>query len=192
MIHNKDIKIVAFVGLTGSGKSSAVDYITEKGYPKVYFGGVIYAAMNEAGIEITPESSQIFREGIREKEGKDFVVKRVIKQTNDLIEAGQHRVILDGLYSWTEYKILKQEYPGMLHVFAVVAPKKLRHHRLAIRPERPFTQEQADERDWSEIENLEKGGPIAIADHFLINNNSLEHLHEQIDEALDDIKFIQS
>lgn len=37
----------------------------------------------------------------------------------------------------------------------------------------------------------EKGGPIAIADHFLINNGSLEHLHEQIDEALDDIKFYE-
>lgn len=190
MIHNKDIKIIAFVGLTGAGKSAAVDYITKRGYPKVYFGGVIYAAMNEAGIEITPKSQQKFREEIREKEGKDFVVKQVIKQTNDLIEAGQHRIILDGLYSWTEYKILKKEYPGMMHVFAVVASKKLRHHRLSIRPERPFTQEQANERDWSEIENLEKGGPIAIADHFIINNGSLDHLYQQIDEALGDTKFL--
>lgn len=189
MTINKDIKIVAFVGLAGSGKSSAVDYITEKGYPKVYFGGVIYTAMNEAGIEITPESQQKFREEIREIEGKDFVVKRIISQIRDLIDAGQHRIIADGLYSWTEYKIMKREFPGEFSVVAVVAPKHLRHHRLVNRPERPFTQTEADERDWSEIENLEKGGPIAIADHYVINNGSMEHLYEQVDETLGDIKF---
>jgi len=190
MSIEKNVKIIAFVGLAGAGKSVAVDYITEKGYPKVYFGGIIYAAMDEAGIKITPESQQKFREDIRAAEGKDFVVKRVIKQTNDLINAGQHHIVLDGLYSWTEYKILKHEYPGELSVVAIVAPKKLRHHRLANRPERPFTAEEANQRDWTEIEGLEKGGPIAIADHFVINNGNLEHLYAQLDGIIDDIKFL--
>ncbi len=189
MTYNEDIKIVAFVGLAGSGKSVAADYIVEKGYPKVYFGGIIYSAMNEAGIEITPDSQQKFREEIRTREGKDFVVKRVIKQTHDLIAAGQHRIILDGLYSWTEYKILKHEFPGELSVIAVVAPKKLRHHRLSQRTERPFTGEEANTRDYTEIENLEKGGPIAIADHYIINDGDFDNLHEQIDVTLNDIKF---
>lgn len=186
---NKDIKIVAFVGLTGSGKSEAADYVVEKGYPKVYFGGIIYAAMADAGIEVTPESQQKFREDIREKEGKDFVVRRVIKQTHDLIAAGQHRIILDGLYSWTEYKVLKHEFPGELSVVAVVAPKKLRHHRLSQRPERPFTNEEADTRDWTEIENLEKGGPIAIADHYIMNDKDIDHLREQVDDVLNEVSF---
>jgi len=191
MIINKNVKIVAFVGLPGVGKSAAVDYITEKGYPKVYFGGIIYAAMNEAGIEITPESQQKFREEIRETEGKDFVVKRVVKQTQELIEAGQHHIVLDGLYSWTEYKILKHEFPGELSVIAIVAPKRLRHRRLANRPERPFTQAEADQRDWSEIENLEKGGPIAIADHYIMNDGDLEKLYKQVDEVLTEIEFFE-
>jgi len=190
MSLSKNVKIIAFVGLAGAGKSAAVDYITEKGYPKVYFGGVIYAAMNKAGIEITPESQQKFREEIRDAEGKDFVVKRVVEQTRELIDAGQHRIVLDGLYSWTEYKILKHEFPGELSVVAIVAPKRLRHRRLTNRPERPFTQKEADERDWSEIENLEKGGPIAIADHFIINNGDLNHLYKQVDEVLDDVEFL--
>jgi len=191
MIINKNVKIVAFVGLPGVGKSAAVDYITEKGYPKVYFGGIIYAAMNEAGIEITPESQQKFREEIRETEGKDFVVKRVVKQTQELIEAGQHHIVLDGLYSWTEYKILKHEFPGELSVIAIVAPKRLRHRRLANRPERPFSQAEADQRDRSEIENLEKGGPIAIADHYIMNDSDLEKLYKQVDEVLTEIEFFE-
>lgn len=186
---NKNNKIIAFVGLTGCGKTAAVDYITEKGYPKVYFGGIIYSAMNEAGIEINPESQQKFREEIREKEGKDYVVKRAIQQISDLLAAGQHRIVLDGLYSWTEYKVLKHEFPCEMTVVAVVAPKHLRHRRLANRPERPFTFAEADQRDWSEIENLEKGGPIAVADYFIHNDASLEHLHYQIDQILEEIEF---
>ena len=49
MTHRNNLKILAFVGLTGAGKSTAVDHFTEKGYPKVYFGGVILDAMTEAG-----------------------------------------------------------------------------------------------------------------------------------------------
>ena len=55
-------KIIALVGLAGSGKSSAVEYLTEKGYPKIFFDGVIYKAMVEAGIEKTWDNHQQFRE----------------------------------------------------------------------------------------------------------------------------------
>lgn len=189
MKHYENVKIVAFVGLTGSGKSSAVDYLTDKGYPKVYFGGVIYDAMDAAGIERTQENEKEFRVAIRKQEGEDFAAKRIIQQIHDLIDAGQRRIVADGIYSWTEYKIMKQEFPGELTVFAVVAPKHLRHHRLTMRPERPLTVEEANRRDWAEIEDIQKGGPIAIADHYIINNGNLDHFHEQIDTELDHIKF---
>lgn len=187
--HNKDIKIIAFVGLAGSGKTSAVEYLTAKNYPKVYFGGIIYKAMEEAGIEVTWESQQVFREEIREREGKDFVVKRVIKEVHDLIGAGQHHIVLDGLYTWSEYKILKHEFPGEITVVAIVTPKHLRKQRMAKRPERPMTSAEVDERDWTEIENLEKGGPIAIADYYIHNDGDLDFLHKQMDNVLDHVGF---
>ncbi len=189
MSHHENIKIVAFVGLPGVGKSSAVDYLTAKGYPKVYFGGVVLQAVKDAGLDDTPDNEKYMREKLRADEGKDVIVNRIIKQVNDLIAAGQHRIIADGLYSWTEYKILKREFPGELTVVAIVAPKHLRHRRLADRPVRPLTAAQANERDWSEIENLEKGGPIAIADHTIINNKDLDHLYTQLDDELEHIKF---
>jgi dephospho-CoA kinase len=190
MKHHENIKIIAFVGLTGSGKSSAVDYLTEKGYPKVYFGGIFYEAMKEAGL--TPGDWPVenkFRKEIREREGNDFIVNRAVKQLRDLMSAGQHRLIADGLYSWTEYKTLKKEFPGELTVIAVVAPKHLRYHRLTTRSERPLTAQEVNERDWHEIEDIEKGGPIAIADYYLMNDSSLEHLHEQIQSILEKIDF---
>ena len=185
-------KIIALVGLAGSGKSSAVEYLTEKGFPKIYFGGVIYKAMDEAGIEKTWDNQQQFREEIRRREGKDFVIKRVIKNIHDLINAGQNKVVLDGLYTWSEYKLLKHEFPGQVVVIAIVTPKYLRYQRMAKRIERPMQPHEVDQRDWSEIENLEKGGPIAIADYFIINDGSLEQLHQKIDTATHDAHFCKS
>ena len=182
-------KILAFVGMAGAGKSSAIEHITAKGFPKVYFGGVIYDAMHEAGIEITPESQQVFREQIRKQEGNDFVVKRIIAQIHKLINSGQRQILADGLYSWTEYKAMKHEFPGELVIIAIVAPKRLRYHRLAQRPVRPFTGAEAIERDYTEIENLEKGGPIAIADHYIINNGDISDLYKKVDTILDEVNF---
>ncbi len=185
-------KIIALVGLAGSGKSSAVEYLTEKGFPKIYFGGVIYKAMDEAGIEKTWDNQQQFREEIRRREGKDFVIKRVIKNIHDLINAGQNKIVLDGLYTWSEYKLLKHEFPGQVVVIAIVTPKYLRYQRMAKRIERPMQPHEVDQRDWSEIENLEKGGPIAIADYFIINDGSLEQLHQKIDAVTHDAHFCKS
>jgi dephospho-CoA kinase len=189
MTHHENLKIVAFVGLAGSGKTTAVEYFTEKGYPKVYFGGVILDAMKEAGIERTAENEQKFREDVREQHGKDFVANKIVEQIEHLANAGQHRIIADGIYTWTEYQVLKHAFPGELEVVAVVSPRHLRYHRLTQRVVRPLTATEAHQRDIAEIEHLEKGGPIAIADHYVINDGSLEELHEKLAILTEDLSF---
>lgn len=183
--------MLAVVGMSGSGKSVVVDYLTEKGYPKIYFGGMIYKEMEKRGIERTEdgESEKIFREEIREKEGKDWVVRQVIAEAKDLIAAGQKRIILDGVYSWTEYKTLKHEFPNSLTFLAIVVDKRIRYERIARRSERAFDAQAVRERDRSEIENLEKGGPIAAADYYILNNGTVPELHQRVDRVLEEISF---
>ncbi len=189
MANHENLKIIAFVGMTGSGKSVVVDYLTEKGHPKVYFGGVIYEAMAKAGIEKSEENEKEFRSKIRQEHGQDFVVKEIIQQIHSLKDAGQHRIVADGLYSWTEYKTMKHEFPGELTVVAVVAPRHVRYHRLLTRDDRPQTEEESNSRDWSEIENIEKGGPIAMADYYLLNDGDLNNIYQQIDSIVSEIEF---
>lgn len=184
MTERDDIRLIALVGMPGAGKTEAVEYLVNKGWPNIYFGGIMYDEMRKAGIQITAESQQIFREQLRAREGKDFIAKRAIERINNLLDAGQRNIVLDGIYSWSEYKLLKSEFHKALEVVAIVAPRKVRYHRLANRPERPFTADEAMKRDYTEIENIEKGGPIAIADHYIINDETIDALHEKIDKIL--------
>lgn len=189
MKEQRNVKLLAIVGMSGSGKSVAVDYLTSKGIPKVYFGGMIYKEMEKRGIEYSPDNEREFREMIRQTEGKDWVVRQAIAEANDLIAAGQKRIVLDGVYSWTEYKTLKHEFPGELVFVAIVANKNLRYERVAKRPHRPFDAQKIRERDQSEIENLEKGGPIAAADYYIINDGSIADLEHQLAAILNAIAF---
>ena len=52
-------KIIAIVGMSGSGKSVASTYLESMGYSKVYFGGVTMKKLKEEGLEVTPENEKM-------------------------------------------------------------------------------------------------------------------------------------
>ena len=54
----------------------------------------------------------------------------------------------------------------------------------------PFTDEEVTAREYAEIENIEKGGPIANADYTLVNHGTSEEMIAKFDRLLDflDIK----
>ncbi len=178
-------KIVAIVGMCGSGKSVATDILEQKNWFKIYFGGITYKKMAEAGIERTPDSERIFREELRRKYGPECYAKLLLPEIKKAIL--KKNVVLDGLYSWYEYKYLAKELGDNLKLICVVTDKNIRYERIAKRPDRPFNRKTAIERDLSEIENLAKGGPISYADYYIFNNGTLENYKERLDEILKEI-----
>lgn len=188
----KNIQILACVGMAGSGKTTAVNYISEKGIPKIYSGGILFDEMRSRQIDLTPDNQREFREKIRLEKGKDYLAKLCAEQIHNLIDAGQKRIVLDGPYTWPEYRYLKSEFPGSMTIVAIVAPRKLRHKRLTNRTERPLTNQQSLERDQTEIEGIEKSGPIAMADHYILSDTSLERFYSTIDDLINETGFVDS
>lgn len=178
-------KIVAIVGMCGSGKSIATDFLEQQGWAKIYFGGVTYKKMQEAGIERTPDSERIFRENLRQKYGKECYAKLLWPEIEETLKT--KNVVLDGLYSWYEYTYLEEKLKERLKLICIIADKPIRYQRISSRKDRPFDPTKAKERDIAEIENLYKGGPIAYADYFIQNNGSLEEYQTRLEEIIKEI-----
>jgi dephospho-CoA kinase len=97
-------------------------------------------------------------------------------------------VVVDGLYSWEEYTYLKDHYGDDFIVIAVWASPQTRYKRLGSRKVRPLTPEAAAGRDRAEIENLNKGGPIVMADYTVLNETSMADLVQQVERIITRLK----
>jgi dephospho-CoA kinase len=187
----QEAKILVLVGMPGAGKSTCVDYLTDKGIPNVYFGGVVVDETKRRYGKVSEELERSVREDLRAKEGKGAIAKRIIAKIDQLADEGNKRIVADGLYSWTEYKIFKERWGDNAIIVAITAPRHVRHERLANRPVRPFTDEEVTAREYAEIENIEKGGPIANADYTLVNETDPEDLLKQLDKVLTKTHFLE-
>lgn len=187
-------KIVAIVGMAGSGKSVVSDYLVSKGFEYLRFGQVVLDIVKEKNLKPTEENESKIREDLRKKNGMAAIaiinlpkIEKKLKKSN---------LVVDGLYSWSEYKLLKHKFNYNFIVISVYASPKTRYKRLAGRKllkkdiklrNRPATYEQAKKRDYAEIENIEKGGPIAMADFTIINEGSIEELKKSVDKIINKI-----
>ena len=179
-------QLIAVVGMSGTGKSIITEYLEKKGWAKVYFGGITYKLMEQEKIERTPDgkSEKEFREKLRKEHGKECYAKFAEPEIREALKT--NNVVIDGLYSWYEYTYLIDKFPS-LKLLCVITNKKLRYERVSIRPDRPFDNKAIVERDLSEIENLYKGGPIAYADYYILNNGTKEESIKQLEEILKEV-----
>lgn len=166
---NDSFKLIAIVGMPGAGKSLVADFFRKKGIPVLRFGDQTDIGLKELGLPLTEKNERMYRESIRKELGMAAMAVKI--EPRIVSAARDHSVIvLDGLYSWEEYTYLSKQF-SQLRLLCIYAPPEIRYERLARRPVRPLTREEARGRDIAEIENLNKGGPIAIAD-ALINNET--------------------
>lgn len=176
-------KIIAIVGMPGAGKSEAASFFHEKGMPVLRFGSVIEDGIKEEGLERTAETERYIREKIRKELGLAAVAIKILPKIQEALKGEVDTVILDGLYGWEEYVFL-QEKVKELTLLCVYASPRVRYQRLHARAVRSFTSEEARARDINELEKTNKGGPIALADYLIVNEDSKEDFSEKLEAFL--------
>ena len=180
------MKVIAIVGMAGAGKSEVAKVFEEHGFKKVRFGDITDEELKKKGLEQNAENEHYVRQQLRKKHGMAAYAKLNLPRIDSSLKSSD--VVVDGLYSWEEYILLKERYGRRFITVAVWASPATRHARLAHRAERTLTPEEAASRDKSEIENINKGGPIAMADFTIVNEDSLEELRRETKRVLSALK----
>ena len=179
-------KLVSIVGMAGSGKSEVAKIFENSGFVKIRFGDITDREISQRGLELNEGNERYIRQQLRKEHGMSAYAKLSLSQIDRLLKSVD--VVVDGLYSWEEYTLLKSRYGDHFTVVAVWASPETRYERLAKRSVRPLTAEEAVNRDIAEIEDTNKGGPIAMADFIIINESSLKGLERETKRVLAALK----
>jgi len=176
-------KIIAILGLPGSGKTEATNYLIKKfDWPKVYFGDVTFDELKKRNLEINEKNERMVREDLRKTYGRLHYAEQVIQKIENIKKGAN--ILVESLYDWDEYKLFKEKFADDFMTIAIYSSPETRYKRLSRRAVRPLTLKEAQGRDYAQIENIFQAGPIAMANWTVINESDLDELHEQIDKII--------
>ena len=176
------MKVVSIVGMTGSGKSEVARIFERNGFGKIRFGDITDEEAQNRGLELNEENERHIRQQLRKEHGMAAYARLNLPRIDNVLKTSD--VVIDGLYSWEEYILLKERYGDRLSVVAVWASPVTRYKRLGSRSKRALMAEEAADRDKAEIENSNKGGPIAMADFTIINESSRDDLRRETQKVI--------
>ena len=182
-------RALALVGMPGAGKTLCAQHLAERGFFTMRFGAVVVDEVRRRGLEVNPTNERIVREELRNQHGMAAMAVVSLPKLQEAL-LRHHHIIIDGLYSFSEYRLLNLRLGAPLLLVAIVAPRQLRYQRVENREIRPLTAAESRERDFREIEYLEKGGPIAVADYTLLNESKPDELLHQLDTLLEKLRFM--
>lgn len=186
-------KVIALVGMPGAGKTEVAKVLQQKGFNYLRFGQIVLDEALKRG-SVNEATEREIRRDLREKYGQGAMAILSLLKIDGLLKSGP--VVIDDLVSFEEYKILKEKYgeDGVI-VVAICASSKIRYRRLSVRRfdpkkdpkalHRPLKPAEAKGRDFDQIERADQGGPIAMADHYIVNEGSLESLDTAIGKLLE-------
>ena len=180
------MKVVSIVGMAGAGKSEVARVFERNGYFRVRFGDITDEEIRRRGLELNEKNERYVRELLRKEHGMSAYARLNLPRIDSALE--RSNIVIDGLYSWEEYTFLKGNYGEDFYVVAVWSSPGMRYARLARRLNRRLTVEEARSRDRAEIENINKGGPIAMADFTIINESSLADLRKQAERIVVELR----
>ena len=178
------------IGLTGrfaAGKGEVARYLMERGFRYYSLSDVLREELRRRGEEITREKLTQLGNELRAHEGSDVLARRVMAMLDP-----NHHAVVDSIRHPSEVATLRQ-----LDSFSLVfvdAEAEVRFARLRARgrEQDPESWEKFREMEDAEVAGSGNRQQLAeverLADFTLLNNGTLEELHQQIDEMLQSLQ----
>jgi len=181
------VRVIAFVGLPLSGKSTAAKVAEEMGLPVVCMGDVVREEAKKRGLPLTDDVLGSVAQELREKEGMDAIAKRCIPVIREKgMDVGV--VVVDGIRGMAEVERFRKEFGNDFILIAIEAPLELRFQRALKRGRSDDVKsiEELRKRDERELSwNL--GEAMKSADIVVENNSGLEEFKDKIKGILTEL-----
>ena len=170
-------RILAVVGMPGSGKGEVVKMLKKRGMDVVVMGDLVREAFARTGMNISDASLGKYAGEERERHGMGIWAKRVLERV------GHGSAVIDGVRGDAELDVYRRAFEDDLVVVAVYASPEIRYQRLVdrARKDAPVSKEDFGRREEREL-GWGIGRAMGIANVMVHNEGDLESLSRDVDE----------
>jgi predicted RNA binding protein with dsRBD fold (UPF0201 family)/adenylate kinase family enzyme len=178
------MKVIAFVGMPGAGKTEASNVAREMGIPVVVMGDVLREEVKTRGLPPTDENIGSVAKQLRKEEGMDSIAKRCIPRIK-AYEGKSDVVVVDGIRGIAEVETFKKEFDDNFTLVKVDAPFELRLERLKGRgrSDDAGSVEWLKQRDEREL-SWGMGKAMEAADKSVTNLNPIQKFRDEVRSIL--------
>lgn len=176
--------IIGIVGSIASGKDTVAEYLETKGFLSISLSDILRKIMREEGLEISVKNMTEYGNKLRETKEHGYLAKMAFKEIDN------RNAIITSVRQEGEVTTLK-ERPDFI-LIKLDAPIEMRLERLVERGR------EGDIKNMDELKEIEakqangENGAMnmnkcfEMADFTLINDSTIEDLHNKIDKMLED------
>jgi dephospho-CoA kinase len=179
------MRVVAFTGMPGAGKSEAVAVAKARGIPVVRMGEFVWEETRRRGLELADANVGAVATEMRQHHGMDYWAHRtcdVVLERHERVP----RVVVDGVRNNEEVETFRARLGAEFQLVAITAPPEVRVQRLMLRrrADDSATREAILQRDERELGwGIAKS--IALADHSVVNEGDLVSFRADVSRLLD-------
>jgi dephospho-CoA kinase len=176
------VKVVAFTGMPGSGKSEAVRVALERGAQVLRMGDLVWEEVRRRGLPMEASVVGHVADEMRRTDGPDVWARRTLQA----VDRGAALVVIDGLRSPAELEAFRAALGRDLVVARIDCPDEVRLARVTgrAREDDTATREAFEERDRREL-GWGLAEVLARADRAIPNEGTVEELQEAVGALLD-------
>jgi dephospho-CoA kinase len=181
------MRVVAFTGMPGAGKSEAVAVAQQRGCPVIQMGDVVRDEARDRGLGMTDRSVGALASRVREEEGMDAWARRTCERIRSE-HADAELVVIDGVRNWEEVDRFRKELGEDFRLVAITSAPEVRNARMVARGrlDDPKTGRDFQSRDEREM-GWGIARAIALADAVITNEADLEAFRERVARFFDSV-----
>lgn len=177
------MRVVAFTGMPGSGKSLAVETARDREIPIVRMGDLVREETRQRGLDLDDDSLGRVASGMRDDHGMDVWARRTLDELGRVDADG---AVVDGIRGIAEVERFRDALGEDFVLVAIHASPGTRFERLRDRDrdDAPDDREAFEARDRRELA-FGIGTAIALADVLVVNEEDEASFRREVERVLD-------